>query len=315
MPTTSKDLPSTPGIVLVGARSHRQGTGPFIAAGLATAGARIKAIVGTSRTTVEQARTDLQQNWNIDSTGYTDLQQALDCEQPQAVAICSPWRFHAEQLQQVAEAGCHCLVEKPLAWPATAAEVEQLLQGFVQRGLLLQMVSQWPTTLDAFSALHDKPAGPVREFSMRLSPISLGPDMITDAAPHFISMLQALVGNGEFSACRLAGERKADSGQLRLDADYRHAAGLTRASLLLETCEQRPRPAWYQVDELRADRAVELPEYQQYLVSGERRVPLQDPMQQVAARFVQAQQEGSSTDLDYLRTAHRNLLQMAAAWD
>ncbi len=311
MPVTGNS-PTPPGIVLVGARSHRQGTGPFIAAGLQAAGACIQGIVGTSNDTVQQALAGLQADWGIATLGYTDLQAAMEREQPLAVAICSPWRFHAGQLRQVAAAGCHCLVEKPLAWPATEDEAADLIADFSSRGLLLQMVSQWPTTLGAFSDLHGALPAQIERFRMRLSPISIGPDMITDSAPHFISMLQALLGPGN---CENVAIEARGEGALDLRCDYRHAAGSCRAELLLQTCEQRPRPAWYAINELRADRAVELPQYQQYLVDGERRVALEDPIQRVAAEFVKALAAGETTDVGRLTRAHRNLLQLAAAWE
>ena len=184
-------------ILLVGARSRRQGTGPFLAAGLATAGATINGIVGTSSASVEEGQAQLAGDLGFEPNGYTSLDTALAEEQPEAVVIASPWRFHAAQLRQVAEAGCHCLVEKPLAWPAGEEEVMALVAGFERRGLLLQMVAQWPTTLAAFERLHGPLPSRIDSFRMRLSPISIGPDMVTDSAPHFISMLQALLGPGD----------------------------------------------------------------------------------------------------------------------
>ena len=45
--------------VIIGARTQRQGTGPFIAAGLAAAGMTVSGIVGTSEASVDQARRQL----------------------------------------------------------------------------------------------------------------------------------------------------------------------------------------------------------------------------------------------------------------
>ena len=177
----------TPTVVLVGARSVRQGTGPFIAAGLKAAGAEVAAIVGTSEESVREARSALIEQWQIEPRTYTELPLALELERPDAVAICSPWRLHGQQLAQVARVGSHCLVEKPLIWPAGLSEVEALLAAFEQRGLLLQMVAQWPCTLPSFIALHGPLPQQIDAFQMRLSPISIDQDMITDSAPHFIS--------------------------------------------------------------------------------------------------------------------------------
>lgn len=289
----------------------RQGTGPFLAAGLVAAGARISGIVGTSEESVTIARTELLQESGIQCRGYTDLEYAIDTERPDAVVLCSPWQFHAEQLKAVSAAGCHCLAEKPLVWPAEAADVDKLLEGFEQQSLLLQVVAQWPRTLPSFCELHGEMPREVADFNMRLSPISIGPDMITDAAPHFISMLQALAGAGYFENIRV--EKSCDQA-LAVIGTYRHATGQTCASLHLATSTARPRPAWYQINSKRADREVELPEYRQFLVAGNTRVELPDPMRLVAKSFLQGLAEGDKTDGDTLRQGHCNLQQLAAAW-
>lgn len=298
--------------VVIGARTHRQGTGPFIAAGLNAAGVTVSGIVGTSEASVTQARQQLAENWHLQAEGFTSLKAALQSTQAGAVAICSPWQVHEQQLMEVARAGRHCLVEKPLAWPLDEAGASQLISAFEQRNLLLQVVNQWPTTLPAFAELHGKPQAPVEQFAMRLSPISIGPDMITDSAPHFVGMLQALAGPGECIDTKI---NSLSPAELQLECRYQHAAGCISARLILKTQEQRPRPAWYEINGLRAHRDVTLPDYQQFLVSGDHRIELADPMHRVAAEFARDLLEGRKTQGETLRAAHRNLLQLAAAWD
>jgi hypothetical protein len=297
-------------VVVVGARRARQGTGPFLAAALLEAGADVCAIVGTSDASVAAAKAELQQRLRIDCRGYTGLREALAAEQPCAVALCSPWRYHGEQLAQIAAAGCHCLVEKPLAWPANMAAVDALIERFEVRGRVLQMVTQWPLTLPAFQQLHPYPAENVSRFAMGLGPISIGPDMITDAAPHFISMLQALVGPGSFNRVEVEAGPGVD--HLTLECSYRHATGSCHSTLSLVTCPEPPRPAWYAINGRRVDREIALPEYRQFLAVNEHRVALQDPLLEVADRFMVALQSGHG-DGDSLRNAHQNLLQLASA--
>ena len=86
------------------------------------------------------------------------------------------------------------------------------------------------------------------------------------------------------------------------------------AALQLTTCPQRPRPAWYQINDLRAEREIDLPSYQQYFVAGDSRVPVPDPMHQVARDFLHNLETSATTDGALLRQAHQNLLQLAAAW-
>ena len=301
---------------MVGARSARQGTGPFVAAAFNKLGAEVCAVVGTGELTVRQAVERLASDQGIKARGYTDLAKALANEQPDAVAICSPYAFHAGQLAQVAEAGSHCLVEKPLAWPISEQALSALTKGFIEKGLLLQQVTQWPQSLSAFTALHGPIAHTISNFSMRLSPISIGPTMVPDSAPHFISLLQALLGAGDCEQVeiKLPIEEKEAPRLLTLNCNYRHGAGVTRAQLLLQTCEQRPRPAWYQINHLRVDREVELPDYTQQLVSGKNRITLRDPIEGVVADFMSCLADGVPTDRESLLLAQRNLAQLASAW-
>lgn len=310
MPEVSQQ--NSPSAIVVGARTRRQGTGPFIAAGLAAAGLAVRGIVGTSAASVAEARQQLAASRGLQTAGFTSIESALEATAAEVVAICSPWQVHREQLLQVAAAGRHCLCEKPLAWPLDENAAIELVDAFTSRNLLLQVVNQWPTTLPFFSELHGARAEAPQRFAMRLSPISIGPDMITDAAPHFIGMLQALAGPGNCTNVRI---RTVSAEELQLDCLYEHANGSLAARLVLKTQEQRPRPAWYQVDELRADREVELPAYRQYLVSGERRISLPDPIALVTAKFVRDLQAGATTRGELLLAAHRNLLQLATAWD
>lgn len=301
-------------VIVVGARSVRQGTGPFIAAAFAANEADIVGIVGTSNDTVEEARQALAQNQGIVCAGYTNLQDAILAERADIVAICSPYGVHQKQLAAVAEAGCHCLVEKPLMWPAAEQEVQAIVEGFTRRNLLLQMVTQWPTTLSAFTALLGPLNRPITEFAMGLSPISIGLTMVPDSAPHFISLLQALLGTGECEQVNIAIEGDAESDRLTLSCNYRHASGNCRAQLSLATCEQRPRPAWYSINGQRVDREVELPAYNQHLVTGECRATLMDPMEQVVAAFLASLETDRHGQQEHLLAGHRNLVQLAAAW-
>jgi predicted dehydrogenase len=302
------------GALVIGARTSRQGTGPFIAAGLAAAGLPITGIVGTSTPSVKQALADLHSNWQLSPAGYTDLERALTELQPLAVAVCSPWQYHAEQLAEVAAAGCHCLVEKPLAWPASDDTVDALIARFEDQGLLLQLVDQWPGSLREFRQLHGELPAPIDQFRMRLSPISLGPDMLTDSAPHFLGMLHALCGPGDCEDVQVVtGTDASGDPGLQLNCRYSHAHGRCRATLVLRTQVRRPRPAWYEINDLRVDREVELPGYRQYLVSAGKRVPLADPMRSITANFAGRLAAGETDAGQNLRIRHRNLQQLARA--
>lgn len=265
---------------------------------------------------MEEARFALESNQGIQCQGYTNLRQAIEIEKPQVVALCSPYRFHTEQLMAIAEANCHCLVEKPIAWPADDRQVMTILQAFESRGLLLKMVAQWPQTLTGFTQVHGSVPKTISRFAMRLSPISIGRDMVPDSAPHFISMLQALCGPGDFEDIKvnLRTSREEKPDRILADCNYKHQAGTVQAQLRLETCESRPRPAWYQINDLRVDRKVQLPEYRQQLVFNDISATLQDPLESIVKQFLKDLHNAEKIDVSGLRISQRNLEQLADAW-
>ena len=73
--------------LLVGARTVRQGTGPFLAAALHDRGVVITGIVGTSAATIAAAAAALKAKHGISASGYSDLAEAIGAEQPDIVVL------------------------------------------------------------------------------------------------------------------------------------------------------------------------------------------------------------------------------------
>ena len=265
----------------------RQGLGPFVARELRAAGARIDCVLGTSAVTAEAARRELAQEHEIEARSYADLQQMLSRESLDALAILSPAETHEAYLERAVEAGLHVLCEKPLVWGGTglARRAESLLGRFSERGLLLWENCQWPYTLPAFRELHPGlPAESPKRFEMRLSPISSGVQMIGDAMPHALSMLQALVPRvaGRIEAPRF----EASDSCLRASFGYRAGDTLIEVSVELVRSDENPRPAAYAIDGCWAHRRVSLPGYEIRFRSGEREVPVRDPLEGLIRAFV-----------------------------
>lgn len=297
--------------LIVGARTVRQGTGPFLAAALHKLGVQITSVVGTTPDTAAEAARSLQTSLDINTRSYDDLAEALVTERPEFVVLCSPWQYHEAQLGLIASAGCHCLVEKPLLWPGSEDTVASVIRQFESKDLLLQVVAQWPFALPQFESLFGPSSQCVDAFNMRLSPISLGPIMVPDAAPHFLSLLQALVGPGD---CQQVSIELSGEDRLSVQCRYKHARGSVRAELELQTVAQRPRPAWIEINGQRAERKVELPDYRQFLSGAGRQIALPDPMEQVAADFIGNLRRGGLTDRPLLMSLQRNLCTLSAAW-
>jgi predicted dehydrogenase len=298
-------------VAIIGARRQRQGIGEFVAREFLAAGAELCAIVGTRESSVQEALAALPPAGAETASGFTSLARALDQTGPDIVAICSPYGFHRKALEDIAKIGCHCLCEKPMWWesgPDVASETARLVDAFVERGLHLALMTQWPETLADFYRLYPEVEGqPVQEFGMHLAPRQGGSNMVLDAASHPISMLQTLLGRGDIENVE-AKYSRADPRALCLTFSYRHAAGVTTARCQFTTCEEPPRPASYSLNGRWVHRTVELPDYRLFLGKSlleercpgeesatkgnaeeqaeEKRIPIEDPLKTLVVGFV-----------------------------
>ncbi len=312
---------------VVGARQAVQGIGAYVAREFARAGCDVVGIVGTSAATVAEARVDLERRFGLSCEGYTQLAELLARQRPDIVALCSPAGGHREQLAEALAAGVHVFCEKPLWWDdscrssaggdALASVVAGMAQGFADRGLLLELNTQWPCTLESYRRLHPdvlrgEAPWPVSRFDMLLSPIRRGPDLVVDGAPHALSLLAALTGHGRVEAvsARWPGP---DDTALDLAFRYVHARGETAVSLRLRTCPQQPRPAGYGVDGAWAERQVTQPGYRMSLSAAGRSEPLHDPLDLRVARFVADVRARKATDVQGLVESLVNLRDLVAA--
>src|SRR5206468_10790972 len=114
-----------PAAIIVGAgllgRHHAQAA--------AAAGARIVAIADLDR----EAAMSLARSWP-GAVAETDLDKALRSTRAHVVHICTPLATHAAVATNVADAGLHALIEKPMA--STAEETRRIHESFARNGKL-----------------------------------------------------------------------------------------------------------------------------------------------------------------------------------
>ena len=286
-----------PRVGLIGARRSRQGLGPFVARHLRAAGALVPCFLGTSADSVRAAERDLAQRFGVEARGYTDLNEMLVRESLDALAVLSPAETHETYLRSALEARLHVLCEKPLLWEGErlAERARALEEDFQAHGLLLWENCQWPFALPAFGDLHPGvlEQSP-RRFGMRLSPASLGVQMLGDSLPHPLSLLQALapcdqarVADARFStANRGSSERPSHSGNLSLSFEYHTAGERVEAEVELTQSDKLPREAAFSVNGHWAHRRVEGPEYSIRFTSDSRSVEVRDPLRGLIDAFV-----------------------------
>ena len=266
-------------------------------------GAKVCGIVGTTQNSVKEASQHLHTQYNISTRGYTDLSEAIKQSKPVAVVIASPNQFHLEHLQVTAKYRLSCLCEKPLFWknhePFAQDEVETLVNRFHRNDKLLQLVTQWPETLDDFFAMYpDVKNEPLQQLSMLLGPVTTGVPMVIDAMPHVLSMVYSLVGVG--SVKNVSG-RQEDKERLKIFFDYKHAKGRLKVEAILVQSLKSPRPAGYALNSSLVWRTIRAKDYQIFFAgdSGER-VPVKDPLKKRVRQFLMDLESGQPTDRERL---------------
>lgn len=275
-------------IALIGARRVRQGLGPFVARWLHEEGAQLPAFLGTSAASVQRAAEELEHHVGVTLRGYTNLDDLLDREAVDALAILSPAETHERYLDAALERGMHVLCEKPLVWGAddAAARARAKAEAFAEGGLQLTENCQWPEVLGAFEALHG-PVGALSTFAMRLTPASRGAQMLGDALPHPLSLLQALDPSEVATLEELTFSTHApDAGEVVLEAAYVTPRARVPIRVELIRGETLPREASLTINGRVARRRVRIDDYALFLGAGKREVPLADPLRSHLRRFL-----------------------------
>lgn len=306
-------------IALIGAARRRQGTGPYVAKIFTSLGHRITGVIGSSAASGQNACNQLLQHYQINSQAYTDLAEFSTKSRPQIVAICSPAETHLEYIKQALTYGCHVFCEKPLWWPLGLhyeQEINDLLALAKQQQCYLHLNAQWPYTLRYFSLLQPnaqlQPAK-IEYFRMHLSPESKDEQMLADSLSHGLSMLYQLLGTGrieniQFNCVGIP------VNEIDLNFDYQHHNGTTHAHFSLKQTTDSPKPAWYQINNLRIDRQVALPDYQIQLQSTSATRTIIDPLTLSIKDFIASIEANIESDKTALLLGAQHMFMLIQAY-
>ena len=125
---------------------------------------------------------------------YTDYQEMLEKEQPEAVSIAVPTALHEEVASAVMRAGAHVLIEKPIA--ATVEEGQRLIElaASLERKLMVGHIVRFnPAIQELKKKLHDGELGRIFQIICR----RIGPfparirdvGVVVDLAPHDLDLM------------------------------------------------------------------------------------------------------------------------------
>ena len=138
---------------------------------------------------------------NAHSTrAYNSLKELLDKATPDAVTIAVPTENHHEAVMEALAAGCHVLVEKPIA--ATLAQADELVAAAksARRVLAVGHIERYnPAVLELKRRLDEGQLGRVYQFdAQRLGPFpqrirDVG--VVIDLATHDLDLMRFLTGS------------------------------------------------------------------------------------------------------------------------
>jgi predicted dehydrogenase len=287
---------------VVGARRVRQGTGGYLARFLARDGADVVAVAGSRMSTAREAAADLARD-GIVVEPWDDAERMIQDAGLDALVIASPHATHEPLLERALDAGLHVLCEKPLCWGGAdpAGSAERLARAYAARGRHLVVQAQWPHVLPAYRALHpDALRAPPRRFDMRLTPLTMGGDMLADTLPHPLSLLAAVLPDAgahlEDVAVSLSPDRRA----MDVSFGYRAGGRVVATRVAVRHSAEGPREASLGFDGAIARRIVHVQGgYRMELEAADgRRVPLPDPAAALVGTFVHRVRSGAPASID-----------------
>ena len=132
--------------------------------------------------------------------GYGSLEELLKKEKPEAVTVAVPTENHYDAVLEALAAGCHVLVEKPIA--ATLAQADELVAAAksARRVLAVGHIERYnPAVLELKRRLDAGQLGPVYQFdAQRLGPFpqrirDVG--VVIDLATHDLDLMRFLTGS------------------------------------------------------------------------------------------------------------------------
>ena len=274
-------------VALVGARRTRNGIGHYIANYFHRNGSQVVSLLGTSDETAASASTTLEE-FGITALPYTDFEEMIADQCPNAVVIASPSTTHCGYLFKALEAGMHIFCEKPFIVDESGV-VNKVLDDIFRlagdQSLTVAMNSQWPFSLPYYDELCGTLESPtIEHFYMGSSPPFAGKEMILESVPHALSLLYCKCGPGTLTNISV------ESKQEQLEIRFEYQAGNSLCTSYLNLTQQLfpPRNFSFGFNERIVNRSVDLENYEIYFNHSQRTVKVVDPLDLSVQDFIAA---------------------------
>src|SRR4030043_1649242 len=291
-------------VSIIGAGRTRNGIGEYIGKYFHKHGGKVTSVLGTTEKTSLQASLALRK-YEIEARPYTDFDQMVRAEKPDAVVIASPSSTHYGYLLECIDSGLHIFCEKPLIWGSDTdlrKRVEEIFEKALPKKLTIAMNSQWPFSIDAYEALCGKiMIQKWNTFFIRMSPPFPGREMIPESVPHALSLLYCLLGVGEIEDLNFESD-----GERELSISFSHLFGTQVCDVFIRLIfrETPPRDFSFGLNDKIVFRSLDFENYEIYFNYEDKKLRIVDPLELSVINFMEAVEKKIETFIGYLHILH-----------
>jgi predicted dehydrogenase len=261
-------------------------------------------VLGTTATTSLQASSALRK-YGIEAHPYTNLNEMVRGEKPDAVVIASPSSTHYEYLLQCVDAGLHIFCEKPFIWDDAIdlrKRMEDIFQKAREKKLTIAMNSQWPFSIDAYETLCGKIViKKLNTFFIKMSPPFAGREMIPESVPHALSLLYCLLGTGEIDDLNFESD---GNKEMSIKFSYLFETRACDVVIKLIFQDTLPRDLSFGLNDRIVFRSLGLEDYEIYFNYGDKKLRIVDPLAFSVQNFMEAVEKQTEPFIGALHILH-----------
>lgn len=277
-------------VAIIGAGRNRTGIGQFIGKYFQQNGATVISVLGTTEKTAHNASSALKQ-YGIDATAYTDFDKMVEQEKPDTVVIASPTPTHYEYLIKAIEAEVHIFCEKPFIFQEKG-DIKELLENIFEmaesKNLKIAMNSQWPFSIPYYEELCGSiDSTKIDSFFIRLSPMCAEKEMIIESAPHALSILYCIFGNGKITDLNIEPHEE----KMAIKFNYSSNNKVCNVLIKLVRKEYQPRDFSFGFNDKIVKRSLDLENYDIYFNHANRTLKTVDPLDLSVQDFISSVSE------------------------
>ncbi len=275
-------------VSIIGAGRARNGIGEYIGKYFHQQGGKVTSVLGTTEKTSSQACSALQK-YGIEARPYTDFNEMVSIEMPDAVVIASPSSTHYEYLLKSIDSGLHIFCEKPFIWgnltnlPRMAEEIFHKAR---EKKLTIAMNSQWPFAINDYEKICGRTEIKNRNtFFIKMAPPLPGREMISESVPHALSLLYCLLGDGEIEDLNFESDGEAE---MIIRFAYRFGSKLCEVLIRLAYRDTQPRDFFFGLNDRVISRSLDFENYEIYFNYGDNKMRVIDPLESSVKNFMEA---------------------------